>query len=79
MALQVLLSATLRRCVPDYDPTEGIRLEVEPGTTVREVIRRLNLPEKEIKLIMVNGLASPPDTALQGDERVAFFPPVGGG
>ncbi|SMC21611.1 Sulfur carrier protein ThiS (thiamine biosynthesis) [Desulfacinum hydrothermale DSM 13146] len=79
MALQVLLSATLRRCVPDYDPEAGIRVEVEPGTSVREVIRQLGLPEKEIKLIMINGLASSPEAVLQGNERVAFFPPVGGG
>jgi sulfur-carrier protein len=32
-----------------------------------------------VRLIMVNGIASKWDAALKGDERVALFPPVGGG
>lgn len=79
MALQVLLAATLRRFVPDYDPLTGLNVPVPSGITVRELVDRLGLPRDEIKLIMVNGVASSWDAVLHGDERVAFFPPVGGG
>ncbi len=79
MALKVFLSATLRQYLPDYDPGSGHDLAVPPGTTPREVARLLAIPAEEVKLIMVNGISVGWDAKLTGDERVAFFPPVGGG
>jgi len=79
MALQVLLAATLRKYFPDYDHAAGLEVQIQPGTTVKELAARLNLPVADIKLIMINGRAGNWDTVLQGDERVALFPPVGGG
>ncbi|ROR03521.1 MoaD/ThiS family protein [Desulfosoma caldarium] len=79
MPLLVLLAATLRRAVPDYDPMTGLTMTVPAGTTVKELAEMLHLPLEDVKLIMVNGVASSWNTALQGNERVAFFPPVGGG
>lgn len=79
MALQVFLAATLRKCVPDYDGAVGHRIEVDSGATIRDVALRLGLPLEEVKLIMLNGVSAGWDSVLQGDERLAFFPPVGGG
>lgn len=79
MALKVLLAATLRKHIPGYDSGTGHSLEVPPGTTVRMVAERLEIPLDEVRIIMVDGVGSSWDTALKGDERVAFFPPVGGG
>ena len=47
--------------------------------TVAELCGRLNLPSDDIKIVMVNGRNQPMDLILKGDERVGFFPPVGGG
>ncbi len=79
MPVQVILSATLRKYREDYDPMTGILVDVDPGTTVRDLMEELGLPPDEVKLIMVDGVASSEDRLLQGEERVAFFPPVGGG
>lgn len=79
MAVKLLLAATLRACVEGYDALTGHRIEVAGGTTVRQLVRQLALPEDEVKLIMVNGIVAKMDTTLEGDERVALFPPVGGG
>ena len=79
MALKVFVSATLRQFLPHYDPGTGHELAVPPDTTVREVARLLAIPEEEVKLIMVNGISVGWDVKLSGDERLAFFPPVGGG
>lgn len=79
MALQVLLAATLRQYVPGYDPLTGLNVTMPSGITVGELADRLALPREDVKLIMVNGIAASWDTVLKGDERVAFFPPVGGG
>lgn len=79
MALQIFLAATLRRFVPDYNPEKGISLSVYSGTTVRDVAGLIGIPEKEVKIVMINGIHSSMDHVLNGDERVAFFPAVGGG
>jgi len=75
----LILAATLRKYVPGYNGETGYEVSVEPGTTVGDVSRLLGIPEKEIKLIMIDGLAADKDATLAGNERVALFPAVGGG
>ncbi len=79
MPIQIMLAANLRKYVPRYDGAVGHSLEIEPGATVLDVAQKLGIPPEEVKLIMVNGIGSRWETVLRGDERVALFPPVGGG
>jgi molybdopterin synthase sulfur carrier subunit len=79
VAIQVFLAATLRRYLPGYDAGAGHLLDLPPGRTIRELAEQLGIPAAEVKLIMVNGISAKWDAVLQGDERVALFPPVGGG
>ncbi len=79
MAVKVFLSSTLRQYVPGYDPSEGARFLVNRKTTVSELCKLMNIPMATIKIVMVNGKSEPFDYELQGDERIGFFPPVGGG
>ncbi len=79
MTLKVFLSATLRECHPDYEPSAGIDLDLEEAIPVAVLLRKLKIPQEMVKIVMVNGLSAPFDYVLRGDERVAFFPPVGGG
>jgi sulfur carrier protein ThiS len=79
MPLQIRLFAFLRQFVPGYDPHKGLALEISPGTTTAQVIQHLSLPPEDVTLILVDGVHRQPDFQLQGNERVAFFPPIGGG
>jgi sulfur carrier protein ThiS len=79
MPIQIFLNATLRRFFPDYNPYQGISLDVAPGTTIAEVISLLSLPPEETTLLMVNGRRQEADFALEGTERLGLFPPIGGG
>jgi sulfur carrier protein ThiS len=79
MSLQIFLNATLRQYVADYNPYQGLSVEVAPGTPVSLVILQLGLPPKEVTLIMVDGRRQEADFVLQGDERLGLFPPIGGG
>jgi molybdopterin converting factor small subunit len=79
MALKVFLAATLRKYVPGYDGGAGHDMETHGGETVADVAARLNIPRDEVKLIMIDGVGSNWDSTLEGAERLAFFPPVGGG
>ena len=79
MPLKVLLSTTLRKYVPEYDPIKGMRVTVDREMTVAELCERMNIPADRIKVVMVNGKNKSLDYVLKGDERVGLFPPVGGG
>jgi len=76
MEVEVRVFATLRK----YLNEQGIlQLRVEEGTTIRDLIKQLQLPEKEITIIMVNGVRGELDQILESGDRAAFFPPIGGG
>jgi molybdopterin converting factor small subunit len=79
MPLKILLSSTLRKYYPDYDPLKGLELVFDGKKTVGEVCRKINIPVEKIKVIMINGKNESLDYILRGDERVGLFPPVGGG
>lgn len=79
MPLKVLLAANLRKYLPGYDAATGHEFAVSSPVTVRQLSERLGIPREEVRLIMVNGVNADWDTMLTGDERVALFPPVGGG
>lgn len=78
MALKVFLSSTLRTCHRGYEPSSGIDLQ-ESDISVAALLRKLKIPQESVKIVMVNGISAPFDHRLEGDERVALFPPVGGG
>jgi sulfur-carrier protein len=73
--ISIRLFATLNRYTPDTADSYPVR----PGTTVRDLIDQLGVPETEVKLIFVNGVKGDLASALNGGERVGIFPPVGGG
>lgn len=75
----VKLSTTLRDAVPGYNPMEGLHVAYDAPMNVRELAERLGLPLQDIKLIMVNGIHGDFDTPVNDGDRVAYFPPVGGG
>jgi len=79
MPLTIFISSTLRKYVPGYEPMKGLELSVNGRITIEMLCDRINLPKDEIKMVMVNGKRQDLNYELMGDERVSFFPPVGGG
>jgi len=71
----IKLFATLR----SYIPENADRYAVAPGTTVADVVRDLNIPAKDAKLIFINSIRRDLNTPLQDGDRLGIFPPVGGG
>ncbi|GAB6180321.1 MoaD/ThiS family protein [Desulfotomaculum defluvii] len=58
---------------------EKILVNIDESTTARDIVKQLNIPEEEVFSILINGLHKTLDTILQDGDRVALFPPVGGG
>ena len=73
--IDLRLFATLQKFTPDNPEA----FTITPGTTVRDVLLKIDVPVEKAKLIFVNGLKKDLDVTLSGGERVGIFPPVGGG
>jgi len=79
MNIDVHLYATLAEFLPAGAADRTCRLEFDAGARVSDIIERLGIPEKSVKLIFVNGVHAAKTTKVKDNDRVGFFPPVGGG
>jgi sulfur carrier protein ThiS len=77
--VEVRLHASLERIRPGLRAGEALPLELQEGTTVERMVEELGIPKKGIHLVFVNGKTRPLDHPLSDGDRVALFPPVGGG
>lgn len=75
MGIEIKLFATLAKFLPE----NAEDYPIEDGETIRSLIQKLGLPEKDVTLMFVNSLRSDPDTEIKDKDRVGLFPPVGGG
>lgn len=73
--IQLKLFANLRK----FTPPAADNYAIETGITVSALLRRLEIPADQIKLVFVDGAKAKLTTILDGGERVGIFPPVGGG
>ena len=82
MSILIKLSTTLRDMVPGYEPETGLSVSLKDGeasVTAGEPASRIGIPLEEIKIVMINSRQSDLDGTVNDGDRVAFFPPVGGG
>ena len=79
MKVEINLYATLARYIPTSVKGTGGKLDVAEGITVDALMRQLDIPVDQVKLIFVNGIHADRDTVLKEGNRLGLFPPVGGG
>jgi len=74
MKIKIKLFATLRD-----NRDKILEIEYKEGTEIREIIRDLNIDEKDVAILLKNGRsAKMEDVILEGD-YLSLFPPIGGG
>ncbi|KJF26396.1 MoaD/ThiS family protein [Clostridium aceticum] len=74
MQVNVRLFATFRE-----NREKEMMMDLAQGATPRDVIEYLNIPEEEVAIILINGRHQELGTALQDNDTLSLFPPVGGG
>jgi sulfur-carrier protein len=79
MQIEVRLFATLRRYMPEIKETGWIMMEMADGTTIADLMDKLEIPADEIKVVMRNFRQADLADQLSDGDRVAFIPAVGGG
>lgn len=73
--VEIHLFATLKA----FSPPNADHYPIETGMTIRQLISELHIPEKEAKLVFINGTKADLDSVLKHNDRIGIFPPVGGG
>lgn len=77
--VKVKLFATLRRQYPELGLGEAMPVTLSEGSTVADLVERLDLPQDQVKVTFVNGMVRQGDYRLSAGDEVGIFPPVGGG
>ena len=78
MKVQVKLFATLRKYAPE-DSVHKSGLELAQGTTIRQVLEQLAVPEPEVAFVFVNSRRQKLDEPLADGDELGIFPPIAGG
>jgi molybdopterin converting factor small subunit len=78
--IEIRLYATLRRYRPELKAGEPLFINIDEGTTVKQLLEeQLGIPTEVVKTVFVNGIYRDLNQVLVEGDRVGIFPPVGGG
>ncbi|MTI81276.1 MAG: MoaD/ThiS family protein [Firmicutes bacterium] len=79
MLLEVRLYSGLEIYVENVKYGKPFQVELPSGGTGRQLLDKLNIPQEQVFSILVNGIHRDRDDQMEDGDRVALFPPVGGG
>ena len=80
MLVEIKVFASLRHYVPSSEmQLEGNKWDIPEGTTVGQALSILNLTEKEVKILLINGRHGDKDRVLKEGDVFHVFPPMMGG
>ena len=79
MEIEVKLFATLRDYIPKGSDAFSCKVKVNPTNTVRDILKKLKIPDEIPKIILVNGVHTNLEGVLKRGDVLSVFPPVAGG
>lgn len=74
MVVEVKLFATFRE-----GRFSEKKLELSEESSLSDLLKRLKIPEKDAKIMIVNGQAVSVEHKLSNNDVIAIFPPIAGG
>ena len=77
--ITIKLFAGLQKYLPPGGRGSSAPLDLEPESTIADVIAKLGLPIEAAKLKLVNSTHAQLEAELHDGDVLAIFPPVGGG
>ncbi|MBN2404409.1 MAG: MoaD/ThiS family protein [Coriobacteriia bacterium] len=78
MQIELALFASLAAFYPEGGEGAQRTLSLDEKTTVADLIARLQLPDAP-RIVFVNNRTADESAVLEDGDRLAIFPPVGGG
>jgi len=78
--VEVRLYATFAQYAPSNKAGDAFDVRLDEGGSISTLIHAIGIPETEVHLAIVNGrIIHDRSQALNESDRIALFPPVGGG
>ena len=77
--IELRVFGELRNYIEGMEIGESQALRCDDGSTVKDILSRLGIPEAEAKIILINGRAKEIVDELNDNDRLAIFPAVAGG
>ncbi|MBE9505004.1 MAG: MoaD/ThiS family protein [Proteobacteria bacterium] len=80
MLVEIKIFSSLRHYVLSSEKhLEGDKWDIPEGTTVSRALKMLNLPQKEVKILLINGRHGDKERVLKEGDVFHVFPPMMGG
>ncbi|MCP4297607.1 MAG: MoaD/ThiS family protein [Proteobacteria bacterium] len=79
MKVEIGLFATFAKYLPEEAEGFKVTIELDEGSTVKDVLLRMGVPLDEIKLIFINSVKADVEDVLKDGDKMGAFPPVAGG
>ena len=79
MEIEVKLFANFRDHLPQGSDRFSCTVAVNSSARVSDVLRKLGLPAKHPKIILINGVHGKENDTLRDGDVLSVFPPVAGG
>ncbi len=83
MKITVKLFATLSDFLPAGQRHNAIEIDIDPATTIADLVERFHLPPRLVHLVLVNGHYIQPgerlSRTLAAGDVLAIWPPIAGG
>lgn len=80
MIIEAKIFSTLRHFLPNSpNHLDGDKWDISEGATVAQVLKMLNIPEKETKILLINGRRADKERVLNEGDVFHVFPLMAGG
>jgi sulfur carrier protein ThiS len=79
MRVYLNFATSLHRSITDKIDKKSNSVEVELGTSVRQLLLQLKVPVDEARIIFVNGVEAEGHQILKDGDRLGIVPAVAGG
>jgi sulfur carrier protein ThiS len=79
MRIRVKLYGTLSQQFPQYRHSEGMEVEIPDGATVKDLLARLEISEKQGAVVAIEGRILKADDMMQGGAPVHVLQSLSGG
>ena len=77
--VNVKLFGILQKRIPNYDPGQGIALQLPDDVSLKHLVEQLGLENRKVGPISINGRMAAAEDRLSDGDLVRIFQPVFGG
>lgn len=79
MKIIVSLKLNLKSYIENANSDTSVIKEIPENTSIRRILEMLNIPKREVGLVVINNSIIGMDYIVKNGEEISFFPPIQGG